>query len=492
MKFRNFRKSFTISYLIGIFPIIYLYNQNSAILNLSSLLLPLVILLVISTCMSIIFSIIYKNSPINSWLSSSISILFFTLYGLVYDHLLEINVFQVDHATLIPFYLFIFIVLVRFVTRRIIVKSEIIYNALIFILSGLIVFNIASVIPAESRKYNNLHNTSVVVNPLTNNEKLNQIRPDVYFIVLDESVGFNAIRDYWKYDKIQEFEKFLHNKGFFIFNNSKSKTTDTLIEIASRLNFEDYSANSSNSPQELFLKISENRTMQLFKKYGYSTIVFDQVRAENGYPTKTPIIADYNFESPKVSSRNWSFDDFFMMVFDRTLLRPFCDTLRVFDPAITQHRNDVNYFFGKIASLEEIKSPKFIYAHILLTHVPLVFDENGGYLDLKYYYNWEYYLDSYKLELKKVTQLVTSLLLNTNHDNPPIIIIQSDHGFRNIDSGHVGSAILPNYPEEDKYSIINTIYFPGYDYSKLPDNLDPINTFPIIFNYYFNENIPLH
>ncbi len=486
-----FLRTFIISYLVGIFPIIFLYNQNSAIINPTSLLLPLVVLLVTTICLSLLFSIIYQSNPASSWISSFISLLLFNFYGILYDYLIKADIFQIDHATLIPIMIFVIILFVRIAKDIIKIKSQKPYFALIFIFSGLIIFNIASIIPVELNKNNNFSIASNTSNPEIQNTKIDIAKPDVYYIILDESVGFEAIREYWKYNDIQEFEKFLVNTGFYIAKNSKSKTTDTLIEIASRLNYADQSKNTKDYPQALFHNISENRTMQLFKEYGYKTIVIDQVRAANGFITKTPIKADFNLESPKVSSHNWAFDDFFLMVFDRTILRPFCETLRIYDPAIIQHRNDVNYFFDKLSNLEKIESPKFVYAHVLLTHVPLVFNENGGSIDVKNYYNWDYYLDSYKFEVKKVEQLVTSLLLKSNPDNPPIIIIQSDHGFRNINSGHVGSTILKNYPEEYKYSIINVLYLPGYDYSKLPESIDPINTFPLIFNYYLKENIPL-
>jgi len=112
-------------------------------------------------------------------------------------------------------------------------------------------------------------------------------------------------------------------------------------------------------------------------------------------------------------------------------------------------------------------------------------------LDQKNYYNWDYYIDSYKFEITKVTELINTLIAQADPANPPIIVLQSDHGFRNIDSGHASSKIFANYPEEYKYEIINALLLPGYDTSQLPDNLNPIDPFIIILDHYFNENIPL-
>jgi hypothetical protein len=87
--------------------------------------------------------------------------------------------------------------------------------------------------------------------------------------------------------------------------------------------------------------------------------------------------------------------------------------------------------------------------------------------------------------------MVDNILSQADPTRPPIIILQSDHGARNLKAESPGSVILENYPEEFKTSILFALYVPGYDTSALPQNIDPINTFPIVFNYLFDANIPL-
>ena len=82
-------------------------------------------------------------------------------------------------------------------------------------------------------------------------------------------------------------------------------------------------------------------------------------------------------------------------------------------------------------------------------------------------------------------------ILNSSVDQQPIIILQSDHGARNIENQGADFKGLDNYPEEFAYHIINAIYNPYCDDSMLSQNMDPFNTFPIIFNCVFNDNIPL-
>ena len=120
-----------------------------------------------------------------------------------------------------------------------------------------------------------------------------------------------------------------------------------------------------------------------------------------------------------------------------------------------------------------------------------VFDESGHANDTKYIYNWDYYLGSYVFATKKTQELIDKLLLSSDPGNHPIIIIQSDHGARNMAAEDPDSVILPDYPDDYKYYILNALLLPGSDYSQLKDDLAPINTFPLVLNMYFGEHLPL-
>ena len=67
---------------------------------------------------------------------------------------------------------------------------------------------------------------------------------------------------------------------------------------------------------------------------------------------------------------------------------------------------------------------------------------------------------------------------------PPIIILQSDHGQR---PHHPGIVIGGN----EWKKILNAMYLPGMDADMLYDNIAPVNTFRLIFNYYFGTDYPL-
>jgi hypothetical protein len=89
-------------------------------------------------------------------------------------------------------------------------------------------------------------------------------------------------------------------------------------------------------------------------------------------------------------------------------------------------------------------------------------------------------------------QMINNILREADPKRLPIIIIQSDHGARNgLASWHPDAVILKDYPMEYANHILNIMLLPEFDTSQLPQDLKPINTFPIIFNHYFGTEIPL-
>src|SRR5437868_3701082 len=65
---------------------------------------------------------------------------------------------------------------------------------------------------------------------------------------------------------------------------------------------------------------------------------------------------------------------------------------------------------------------------------------------------------------------------------PYVIILQSDHGFRDFQHASERQKIFQN---------LSTFYFSDTDYSSLYDSISNVNTFRVIFNKYLNTKYPL-
>jgi hypothetical protein len=70
---------------------------------------------------------------------------------------------------------------------------------------------------------------------------------------------------------------------------------------------------------------------------------------------------------------------------------------------------------------------------------------------------------------------------------PPIIIIQADHG----------SALFTDFSSaentciKERFSPFAAYYLPGMDQKVIPSNITSVNIFRIIFNQYFQADLPL-
>ncbi|MFN2216574.1 MAG: hypothetical protein ACK2TS_06475, partial [Anaerolineales bacterium] len=138
----------------------------------------------------------------------------------------------------------------------------------------------------------------------------------------------------------------------------------------------------------------------------------------------------------------------------------------------------------QLESLPNGLSPRFVFAHLVIPHIPFVFGPNGesllvGPLTTERPYTWEEYKQGYGNQVqfisKRMIEVVHSIIDNSNV--PPIIVIQGDHG--------------PGYSSNsDRMAILNAYYLPKGT-SLLYEGISPVNSFRVIFDEYFYGNLEL-
>ena len=489
-KIINILESSLLPLMAAVYPSILHYANNVSILVISSFFRIALFNLVIAIAVYIVVLALCKYKNREAALATFIFLVFFNTYGIVYNYLIEIDIFRVEHYTLLPLYLLASIYagwLITKISERF--TNNFLKNA-VLILSALIVFNLVKIVPSEIVKIGKLgENSSESVAVANDTDLITQsYRPDIYYILFDEFSGFDAMRNYWHYNEVDDFVLFLKQKGFFVAEKSHSLTIDTLQIMSSRLNYTEYPLGGKYR-NLYYHDIANNKVMGYLETLGYTTIVFDESRTSIGYPAKTQISADYNlgYKSGETGSLGVLFDDYGVLVSNNTMLLAFSKYYQASNPIYQQHRGMILYTVENITT-PEIESPKFVYVHLMLPHMPFMFDESGNITDLKNYTNWNSYLGNYKYAIRVAEKMVTNILSGSDPKNPPVIILQSDHGARNKLGN---STSLQDFPEEFKTNIMFTLYLPGYDTSKIPQDVDPVNTFPIVFNYLFDANIPL-
>jgi hypothetical protein len=484
-------KPFLAPLLIAVFPSLFLYSNNVTILILPSLIRMIAFNAVLAIGFYIIFVLFYKMQAYKAANATVVFLLFFNTYGIIYRYFLELNIFQVEHYTLLPLFVLTAIYASWLITKVNEAYSIRIWNIITVVMGALVIINIISIIPREIKKGNLTPTQTVTSMPGADISSINHIYPDIYYIVLDEFAGFDAMRTYWNNNEVNDFEEFLKTNGFFLAENSHAGTIDTLQIMATRLNYQEYPL-GHDYVETYYTDIADNKVMRYLKYLGYTTIVFDETKVSFAYPASKPIIADYNFEldDSKAADLGILFDDYGTLVADNTMLYVFSNLYKLNNPVLEQHRNMIYFTVDKVANLK-VPSPIFVYIHLMLPHMPFMFDADGNMTDPSVHHNWNYYLGNYIFALKIAEKLISNIMSTADPDNPQVIILQSDHGARNKNTGSPESVTLENYPEEYKTLIVNGLKLPGCDTSNLTQDINPITTFPIVFNCYFGEDIPI-
>jgi len=474
--------------LIGIYPTLFYYSGNADIVLISSLYRTALLYVCVSMIVYCIILVIFKFIGFRAAIASSIFMISFSIYGVLFENLIRLDAFRVEHYSLLPIIILITVFLCWLITRITDQGIIAIWKVVAVVFLALNAFNFVKIIPSEIDKQKS--QDTQMVSAATQQNKKNETYPDIYYLVFDESAGFKAMRDYWQNHQVDQFKSFLESNGFYVMENSKGESIDTLHELATRLNFQKYAMEPGGS-KIWFEDIANNRAMAYVKSKGYSTVVFEEI--SYAYPTAPTFMADFTFKSDRVSLSdvNSLFDEFGMMVADRSMLIVISDLYKMDNPLFQQHRNMITFTAEKITVLDEVSGPKFVFSHLLLPHFPFMFAENGRVNDSMSFYNWNYYEAHYNYSLSVMNAMISGILANNDPNNPPVIILQSDHGARNQLTSNPGSAVLENYPERHMTEIVFALLLPGYDYSQLSQDLDPINTLPIVFNYLFEESIPL-
>jgi len=486
-------KFFLLPLQLAVYPVAFLYSNNIGVSLFSSAVKLTLLFAGFALLVYLLILLFGRFRPIQAANASAVFLLFFLTYGLVFRGMRRIDIIQIEHYSLIPVFLFMGCYL-AWLAHRLKEKISIqLWKGVTFVISSLLVFNLTAIAYISTRQPGEKKPAASPMRALATDQSLAQTHPDIYYIIFDEMAGFEPMRQYWHYDGANDFIKYLQSKGFYVAKQSHSSSISTINQVASRLNYAVFPYDEDLRSQQIPLEqkaVAKNRSMQYLKSLGYTTVVFTEIpMAYLGMPSMN---ADFLYEYPNVavtvSDKQAILDDFMILVLDSTGLAPFLGKTDLESETVRKHR-DMIFYTLEAAPSANVPSPKFVFIHLLIPHNPFMFDQYGRLLESKDYHNWDKYLGQYIYSLKLARELLDEIMNAADPARPPVIIFQSDHGARNL--GNLGDNFLQNYPDKYKTWIVNTLFLPGCQDAPLTQDMDPINTFPIIFNCYFDANIPL-
>ena len=321
------------------------------------------------------------------------------------------------------------------------------------------------------------------------------IKRDIYYIVLDGYARSDILQELFGFDNT-EFTTYLRERGFILPESIHSNYPATPLSLASTLNMEYIQAlvpALHESPHRWLMAplIDHSRTRALLESWGYSTISM----STNWTITDNVTTDRYLQPFPVMLT------DFEGFVMDLTPLQSIGPMLSGFAalPTPESHRKIIEFNFATLADLPGISGPKFIFGHVIAPHPPFVFDRAGQPLDSPHLFTFqdanefpgtseEYrqrYVEQVEFVNHQLQKTIDSILAKS--DNPPIIILQSDHG----------SGLLTDLTSSEKtcirerFSPFAAYYLPELNHEVIPAEISNVNLFRIIFNEYFDARLPL-
>ncbi len=311
-------------------------------------------------------------------------------------------------------------------------------------------------------------------------------KPDIYYIIFDAYASSKQLKDEYEYSN-REIGEYLHNKGFYIAKDSKSNYNYTAYSVGSTLNM-NYIKNV-----DTLHKNTERQYLQALKlSYKNEVVAFLQ---NEGYHILNHSLFDFDSHPTTIKNIDfWAirrlYDNYNLLFklgrdigyhFPQKIIS-FFDNDRYFVYTPFNMEQQPEEILKEIMTSVKLKtgSPKFVYGHFLRPHPPYFYDSTGKLFGSSPPSSYEEaYLHQIAFSNNIIKQITDSIMFFLNR--PTVIIFQGDHGISFVEPVNQ-QKFFPNF---------SAIYFSNKDYSLLSDSTHNVNTFRIVFNTFFRQQMEL-
>jgi hypothetical protein len=488
-------------FLFALFPAISLMGINVGQANLDNLLRPLLFSLLLTSFVFLLSLLIIREINLAGIITLIIMFAFFS-YGNIFTFLDAFRPFGIRlsrNSFISITYLVIIIVGILWVFRK---RGSIAgLTPYMNILSLVILIYPLFQIINYSNSGTRIDTKEIESEGINLPEKLpsNYRKPDIYLILLDGYNREDILKSYFHYDN-SKFISDLEKMDFTVADCSMTNYNQTRLTMASELNLNYmdtyFPLQEKLSYERTATKIlSENAVRRLLENSGYHTYTFDDFY----YPFLNWEHVEHLLSVD--NSSPWSRD---LTAFESMFLKSTVLTiLTQYRPELVETMQNMNatkmtstsnsaknylvnrthYMLDTLPKLVNEKSPKFVYAHFTVTHPPFLFTSDGEIIDSKYRFPGDdaQFIEGYNNQVDYMNSRLLPVLqkIIDNSEEPPIIIVQSDHGIEKW----IGSKA--NKPNQN----LTALYLPGIadgPYS----SISAVNIFRLVFNDYFELNLP--
>jgi hypothetical protein len=302
--------------------------------------------------------------------------------------------------------------------------------------------------------------------------------PDIYVLVPDDYPRYDVLKEYFKFDDAH-FRTELRKRGFVIDDQATAPYGDSEMNTAALLNmdyvskFPDLLGKESIDVRPVKRVEEDNRAARLLESIGY-----DYVHMDTDEVT-------YAFDNPDVSVLSTP-DSFSNLWMQQSVLHSFGGPFGFNQEAgDRRYRDAIQSVFSDLDRVPQRPGPKFVFFHTLLPHDPYVYDANGKPVtfpgkaeeDLSSPLGRKYFRAQVEYVGKWLLDTVDQIQANSK--TPPVILIHSDEGF---------SAEPDEFGEEAVQNIrvkgLAAFYLPGVAKPWLPASHSSVNALRLVFNKY--------
>ncbi|MBN2099481.1 MAG: sulfatase-like hydrolase/transferase [Dehalococcoidia bacterium] len=478
-------------FIVAVFPSLALYTYNTQELSLSELVLPFAIALALAAlmllCTWLVLRSIYKAALI---VSLFLALLYSTAYIFTLTGWLGVDSPYLGWMLLaliwVLFYPFLLYLIAR--TSKVLRYPTIILNVAMVVMLLISVVRIGTY---EFQRMGSGVNLSDSYTELQLDVSEYEIPPDIYYIVLERYANAGTLSEVYDSDN-SDFLNELTAQGFYVANESCANYVRTSESLASSLNMEhiDYMDEDSSDLLPLNEKLEDNALQRLLQAVGYK---FIHVGSWWG-PLRENKYADVNVN---YCARADMFSEYILTA---TMPYTVSTELGIIDDLSMRQWKRTRFEFEELARIPEEyeETPTFTFAHLMISHPPYTFDEDGIYLspeEAGKNSNRDNYMNALTVTNEMVMDLVEEL--KSTSAVPPIIILQADEGpyperYRAGDRTF-SWAQATDMEVKEKMGILNAYYLPGVEYgdTRLYSSISPVNSFRLVFDLYFGTNLGL-
>jgi hypothetical protein len=318
--------------------------------------------------------------------------------------------------------------------------------------------------------------------------------PNVYYIIPDRYASLTTLRDVYGHDN-EPFLRALEERGFSVARHPHAnypRTSSSLVSSLSMAHLDpavlDAEARDGSDWQPLFTRFRERLAVPAaLEELGYT-----YVHLGNYFnPTATNVDAD-------ITLSHETQNEFLNVLLQTTLVRALSDPNAAPDDTYDwASLRELNLWQLDTAErLVDLPGPKYVFAHLVITHEPYVHNEDGSFTgwDQVQELGWT---ESYRRQLIYANARLLGLVDRIIASDPEaVIVLQSDEG---PFPDRMALDDRLDWPEasdeeiEQKLGILFAMRVPGADLEAegFHDRATPVNAFRIVFNARFGTDLAL-